>query len=664
MRNDNIGLFWEDLPRQGTVNTTRIMPEIPETGWRPPAYFPDLSGAACISLDTETFDPELIDHGPGWARGKGHIVGVSVGVPGGFKWYFPMRHTIGKEDNMNPEHVLAWLKYTLQNANQPKIGANLLYDIGWLRQEGVEVAGELVDVQYAEALLSENSQIALEVMAKKYLQEGKQSNLLYNWCADFYTGSPSPKQRANIYRAPPKLVGPYAESDADLPLRLMDKLYPLLIKENLYNLFRMECDLIRFVLEMRWAGVRVDIDEAVRLKDILAIREKDFQKRLDDEVGQHVDINASASLAKAFDKLGVAYPRTAPSRTHVNGQPSFKKEFLEELEHPIGELIREIRKCAKLRGTFIESYILNSHINGKVYGQFHPLRSDEGGTRSGRYSSSTPNLQNLPSRDSELAPLVRGIFRPDIGHVQWRRYDYSQIEYRFLAHFAVGPSGVIVRQSYWDDPDIDYHEMVQLLVLNRAGLHIARKPIKTINFGLIYGMGKNKLTRSVHLTPEKGNELFKAYHEGAPFAKATMEACSDEAARNGTVETILGRKSRFDLWEPDGRTKGTALPYEQAIRLYGKVRRAYLHKALNRKLQGSAADLMKMSTWKNMKDGVFARTGYPRITVHDELDFSDPGNCDDAFKEMQHNMETAITLLVPVKADMEIGPDWGHAKKA
>ena len=633
------------------------MPEIPETGWRPPRSFPDLSGAPCISLDVETWDPEMITHGPGWARGKGHLVGVSIGVPGGYKWYFPFRHEVENYHNLPVEHCLAWLRDTLGNPNQPKIGANLIYDIGWLKQEGVEVAGELYDVQFAEALLDEAAPVALEALGQKYLGEGKQSNLLYSWCADFYGGNATSKQRSNIFRSPPKLVGPYAESDADLPLRVMEKVYPLLIKEGLGQLFRMECDLIRFVVEMRFAGVRVDVEEAIKLGATLEKREKQFQKQLDTMVGCPVNINASASLAKAFDKLGVAYPSTE------KGNPSFVKLFLEELEHPVGDLIREIRKCAKLRGTFVESYILNSHINGKVYGQFHPLRGDDGGTRSGRYSSSTPNLQNIPSRDSELAPLVRGIFKPDLGHEQWRRYDYSQIEYRFLAHYAVGPSGILVRKTYNDDPDVDYHAMVQTLVKEQTAMLIERKPIKTINFGLIYGMGLKKLTASLGLTDAEGKKLFKAYHTGAPFAKATMDECSSEATRTGTISTILGRKSRFNLWEPDGRRKGPALSYLQAMKSYKTVKRAYTHKALNRKLQGSAADLMKMSTWLNMKAGVFARTGYPRLTVHDELDFSDPGGLEEAFAEMRYNMEHAIELLVPVKAEPEIGPDWGHAKK-
>ena len=245
MRFDAIGMFWEDVPvKSGKRETVRIMPPIPDTGWRPPTYLPDLSGAACISIDCETYDPDLLTHGPGWARGRGHIVGVSIGADGGGRWYFPIRHEVEPQDNWDPEVVLQWLRHTLGNPRQPKVGANLLYDIGWLRHEGVTVRGELVDVQFAEALLDERADVNLETLGQKYLGEGKESNILYDWCSKYYGGKANGTQRANIYRSPPRLVGPYAESDADLPLRVASAMYPLLVREGLFHLFQMECALI------------------------------------------------------------------------------------------------------------------------------------------------------------------------------------------------------------------------------------------------------------------------------------------------------------------------------------------------------------------------------------------------------------------------------------
>lgn len=666
MRFDAIGMFWEDIPvKMGKRETIRIMPPIPDTGWRPPKYLPDLSNARVISVDCETYDPDLLTHGPGWARGKGHIVGVSVGADGGGRWYFPIRHEVEPQDNWDPEMVLNWLRHTLGNPRQPKVGANLLYDVGWLRHEGVTVRGELVDVQYAEALLDERAEVNLETLGQKYLGEGKDSSLLYDWCSRFYGGKPNGFQRANIYRSPPRLVGPYAEADADLPMRVAIAMYPHLVREGLLELLQMECALIPLLVDMRFAGVRVNVARAEELREVLANRAIEEHKKLRHMVGFDVDINSADSLSRAFDSIGLGYGRTA------KGKPSFTKQFLEGLKHPLADHIREIRKCDKLRGTFLESYILDSHINGMVYGQFHPLRSDEGGTRSGRFSSSTPNLQNIPARDDELAPLIRGLFIPDEGHAAWRKYDYSQIEYRFLIHFAVGPGADEVRSHFNAHPDTDYHEMALDLVAPEAGWDIStkelrkkhRRPIKNINFGLIYGMGVDKLAGDLGLSKQEGKALFAAYHKGVTFAKATMDWCAEEAQRTGTITTILGRKSRFDLWEPAKWGEDTiALPYEQAILRYGSIRRAYTHKALNRRLQGSAADLMKKAMLKCYQDGVFAETGIPRLTVHDELDFSDPGGKDAAFREMKHIMETALPIRIPVRADGDIGPDWGHVE--
>lgn len=664
MRNDAVGMFWEDAQTdRARGEVIRPQPPIPDTGWTVPKEFPRLDSASVICLDTETYDPELLERGPGWARGVGHIVGVSIAVPDHPGWYFPVRHTIQPETNMDPEKVFRWLADSL-GGEQPKVGANLLYDIGWLSEEGVAVNGPLFDVQFAEALLDEGAEVNLEALSQRYLGMGKVTEQVYQWCADFYGGNADGKQRKNLWRAPPCLVGPYAIGDVELPLRVLERQWPQLEREGLLPLFEMENGLIPLLVAMRREGVSVDLARAEQTRDQLSLKAREGEKRLRELVGFDVNVNAGDSLAKAFNKLGLPYGKTA------TGKPSFTKDFLSGLDHPLAREIMEVRKCEKLRGTFIESYIINSNINGKVYGQFHSLRGDSNGTRSGRMASSTPNLQNLPSRDEELAPLVRGIFVPDAGHSRWVKIDYSQIEYRFMIHFAVGAGSDEARRLFNEHPDTDYHEMALDLVAPAAGWNIStkelrklrRKPIKNINFGLIYGMGVDKLSRSLGLSAKEGRELFAAYHRGVPFAKPTMEAASNEAEATGTVHTILGRKSRFDLWEPRawGAGDNGALPYDKAILKWGNIRRAYTHKALNRRLQGSAADLMKMAMYRCWRDGVFDHTGVPRLTVHDELDFSDPGGRADAFAEMRHVMETAVPLSIPVRADADVGPDWGH----
>src|SRR5512139_480901 len=653
MRSDAIGIFWQDIPMKGKDRIARVMPPIPDTGWEAPREFPRLGAAKALTLDTETYDPELTKHGPGWARGKGHLVGIAVGTEDGGRWYFPMRHTIEKDTNLEPEHVLSWARDNLTD-NRPKVGANLTYDIGWLRQEGVLVRGPLFDVEFAEALLSEGATVNLDDLGERYLREGKRGQVLYEWCAAYYGGKENDGQRANIYRAPPRLVGPYAEGDVDLPFKVLDRQWPLLYQQGLLDLFSMENRLIYLIVEMRYAGVSIDVDKAEHLRERMLDDVMEFDEEIKRIVGFNVNVNAADSIARAFDSIGLPYGRTK------TGKPSFTKAYLNNLDHPLAELIREKRARQKLIGTFIEGYLLNSHVDGKLYGSFNQLRSDEEGARSGRFSSSNPNLQNIPAR-SKLGREIRKCFVPDRDHLRWRKNDYSQIEYRGLAHYAVGPMSDEVRARYNNDPTTDFHIMMQDIIRTVAGLELERPLVKNINFGSVYGMGLPGLARYLNLPFKKAKALFAAIHKAAPFMRSTMDATMAEASQLGFITTIMGRRSRFDLWVPEQYSESAKpLPYERAILTYLNPRRAYVHKALNRRLQGSAADLIKMAMLRCWEDGIFSETGVPRLTVHDELDFSDPGGKETAFAEVKRIMETAIPFNVPIKVGDEFGPSWGE----
>jgi DNA polymerase I-like protein with 3'-5' exonuclease and polymerase domains len=658
-------MFWQDIPASRKKSErVLIRPPVPETGWRAPTEFPNLSQAVVLSIDTEAYDPELETSGPGWARGSGCVVGFSVGAKdahGNYgQWYFPIQHFDSPEENLDPNNALRWLAHTLSNPLQPKVGANLLYDVGWLKHEGIEVAGPLFDVQHAEALLDERAKVGLDVLATKYLGEHKEGSLLYQWCSDYYGGPVSDRQRKNIYRAPPSLVGPYGEADAALPLRIMEAQWPLLAKEGLVDLFTMECELIPLLVAMRFEGVPVDVGQAEELYEDLGGEVDLLNQEVEKLVGFHVNVNSGDDLARAFDAMRIPYEKTPPSERNPEGRPSFTADFLERVDHPLGRLVVDVRQREKLRGTFIKSYILDNHVNGVVHGTFNQLRGEKGGTRSGRFSSDSPNLQNIPTR-TELGKKIRRIFGDKLGKRKWRKYDYSQIEYRFLVHFAVGPGSDEIRAAYNADPDLDYHKITHGMILGITGLDLIRAYVKNINFGLIYGEGETSLSHNLGVSLAKGREMFAAYHKAVPYAKSTMEACSQEAERYGTISTILGRKSRFDLWEPGNwQDKRPPLSYASALNKYGgNIKRAYAYRALNRKLQGSAADQMKMAMHRCWKDGIFAETGVPALTVHDELDFLDPGGRDKAFLEMQRVMETCIPLRIPVRADYEIGPNWG-----
>lgn len=641
-----------------------MAPRLPDNGWRPPSEFPRLDGAKRIAIDLETKDPNLTTKGPGEVRGDGHIVGVGVGVDTGERWYFPMRHEFGG-GNMSPDMVLNWARDELGRAHQPKIGANIMYDVSWLRAEGVRVAGQLRDVQYAQALLDENARsYALARLAKQWLDEGKNDDEMYKWLAATYGGKPTRREQAGrIHLAPAALVGPYCESDCDLPMRIYDLQVKELAAQGLMDLYDMESDLTPLLLDMRWHGVAIDEERAGEVSRIIHAKTDEAQNILNDAAGGVVDVYSADSIAKLFDKQGITYPTTAA------GNPSFVKNWLEGHESPLAQSISKVRKYAKAVGTFIDGAILDNLINGRIHAQFHPLKSDENGTVTGRFSSSNPNLQNLPSRDEYLAPLIRSLFIPNEGHPRWRRYDYSQIEYRLLAHYARGDGADDVRQKFIDDPRTDFHEMVRQLIYTVTGTLLDRKPTKNVNFGLCYGMGKPKLIRQLGLSDTEGNKLFNAYHTGAPFVKTTYDDAMGIAQERGYVKTLLKRRRRFDYWEERKWSEDKqAMRKEAAIEKWGdepKIHRAGTHAALNAILQGSSADIIKKAMVVAYKAGVFDIIGVPLVTVHDELDHSDDGTPEaaEAFKELQHIMQTCVTLKIPILADAEVGPNWGELKE-
>jgi DNA polymerase I-like protein with 3'-5' exonuclease and polymerase domains len=665
-------LFWETLQAkpQGTYNR-RMTPRIPDTGWTAPKVFPRLADARVLGLDTETKDPALIEKGPGFRRHDdtaAHIVGISVGTVDGGRWYFPMRHEVAPEQNMNPQHVLAWARDNLCTPGQAKIGANLSYDVDGLWSAGVPVTGPFIDVQHAEALIDSNRfTYNLDSLAQSYLGETKVKTDLAKWIELAYNDD---NYRAYIYAAPPCLVGPYAEGDVDLPLRIWAKQRLIIEQQMMMGLFDLETELIPMMVQMRQAGVRVDIEYAKRLDDELTAGILEADTRLTIISGgvlHNLDPDKDISktdLAKLFDAAGVIYPKTA------NGAPSFVKEWLERVDHPAGELVRHRRQLQKYRNTFIRSYILDKHVNGRIYALFHQLKGDDNGAVTGRFSSSLPNLQNIPSRDEYWGPKLRALFIPEEGEL-WVRHDWSQIEYRFLAHYARGPSGEAVRERYRNDPSTDFHEMTLDLVApfahwdisTSAGRKRWRKPVKNINFGLVYGMGIDTLIQYLGLSRTESEEIIYQYHNAVPFVRQTYNSAKNRAAEKGFIRTAFGRRVRFDLFEPKwSSVTMKAKRYDDAVEEWGSnVRRAYTHKALNGLLQGSAADLMKVAMREIHRSGATKIIGVPKLTCHDELGHSANNSKQhrEAISEVKYIMENCMKLDVPIIAEQSRGLNWG-----
>lgn len=680
-------MFFEtlDSPKTARVRLADL-PHTPETGWTAPKGYPNFRQAIAIGFDFEVKEDEF-ERGPGWARGKASISGGSIDLlyrdGTSYTEYRPIRHEVDSHLNLDATNTIRYWKDVLGDTPDiPKFGANIIYDIGNATDEDVWVTGELHDCQFAEALLTQDDPVNLEFCASKYLNLHKKTQQLYEWCAKAYGGNPTASQRTNIYRASPKLAGPYGENDANLPRRILSKQYPILEQQNLLNVYRMECELIPLWVMMRKVGCRVDLDQAEKMKLRLTKEIVRCEKAIFDLTGKHINVNSRLELAPAYDAINIKYPLTD------DGAPSFRAEWFIDQSDPLSELVLETRQYYKLRDTFIESYILESHINGRIHGQFHPLRNEgsrneTGGTRTGRLSSSTPDLQNIPSR-TKLGKEIMKMFLPDEGHLCMEAGDYSQIEYREFMHFAVGPRSDEFRQRYIDDPNTDYHNMAQEAIKTATGIYVPRKAsevaagdfptgrltIKEVNFGKLFGVGVKKISRMAHCPLEQGKKVLDALGTALPFIKPSQLAFIAEAKALGHITTVLLRRYRFDLWEPISEwneekqeyNRYPALPYQQAIREYGRVQRAGTHKSMAGRCQGSAADQLKYSLWRCLKEGLFAFIGYPKLSVHDQVLRSvidDSPEQQQAGKYWHWVMENALKLRVPVVFEIGRGPNWG-----
>ena len=403
------------------MSTQRPLFEPPKE-WNPPQTLPDLSQAKEIAIDLETYDPGIKDTGPGWATGKGHVVGIAVAVDG-FKGYYPIRHEGG--GNFDEEILKKHLKKYFEN-DVDKIFHNASYDIGWLKRWGINVKGRIIDTMIAAALIDENrmpGQYNLNAVARDYIQEKKDESLLYEAAQAWQIDA-----KAEMYKLPYQYVGPYAEQDADLTLRLWQALKVEMNRQEVHHIFYLESELLPVLVEMKWKGVRVDLDKADKLKKQIIAKEKKLLLEIKKDVGFEVEVFAPLSVAKAFDKKRISYNKTP------TGLPSFDKNFLATLQDPLSKKIVESRELFKARSTFIDS-LLKHEQDGRIHGEINQLKSDQGGTITGRLSMSNPNLQQIPARNENIGPMIRSLFIPEGNHM-WGSFDYSQQEPRLVVHFA------------------------------------------------------------------------------------------------------------------------------------------------------------------------------------------------------------------------------------
>ena len=620
----------------------RMDMDLIEIDWSPPEFFPDLTTCKQIAVDLETCDPNLNTLGPGWARNDGFIAGISV-AGGDFQGYFPIRHEPG--GNMSEKVVFKWLQKQLSTPHISKVFHNSTYDLGWLKWAGIQVEGRIIDTMIAAPLLDENRwSYALNSLGKDYLGETKNEKILRmeakGWGLD---------AKADMWRLPPRFVGDYAEQDAALTLKLWNYFDSELSKNELNHVFDLESNLIPLMLEMRYRGVRVDLDQAERVKKDLAKREQEIKEEIKRGTGIRIEPWVATSVAQVLHHYGITCPITDKTN-----KPSVTKAFLQACPHEVATKILKLRELNKANSTFIDSILRYQH-NGRIHCEFNQLRSDDGGTVTGRFSSSNPNLQQIPARDKEIKSMIRGLFVPEEG-AQWGSFDYSSQEPRLLVHYCsmlnkvsrYKMDGIEKIVGLYQKSDIDFHQ----IIADVAG--ISRKEAKIVNLGIMYGMGQGKLANTLDITKDEAKELLSNYHDKVPFVKTLADRVATKASKDGQIRTLLGRKCRFNLWEPNSFGYNKPLPYEEASKEYGPgIRRAFTYKALNKLIQGSAADQTKKAMVDCYKEGLF-----PLLTVHDELCFSISSK--EQASRIKEIMETCVDLDVPSKVDQELGNNWGE----
>ena len=606
-----------------------------QTEWVKPTEFPDLRQVDEIAIDLETKDPDLIKRGSGSIIGNGEVIGISVATSP-YKGYFPIAHEGG--GNMDRKQVLSWLKDVLE-APSIKIFHNAIYDVCWLKAMGFKINGDIVCTMIAAAITNENRfRYDLNSLSWHYLGYGKNESALAEAASEWGI---DPK--AEMYKLPAMHAGSYAERDAEITLGLWQELKKEILHQDLEDIFDLETDLFPCLVEMRFKGVRVDVERAHMMKKTLIAEEQELLKAIEKETNVKPQIWAARSVANVFDMLKIPYPRTEKTAA-----PSFTKNFLQAHSHPVVRLIAKAREINKAHTTFIDSILRYEH-KGRIHAEINQLRNAGGGTVTGRFSYQNPNLQQIPARNKDLGPKIRSLFIPEEG-CKWGCFDYSQQEPRLVVHYASLyklPSVYEVVDAYKADSNSDFHKTVAEMA------QIPRIQAKTINLGLFYGMGKAKLQAELGVTKEKSAELFNQYHAKVPFVKQLMEKASNRAQERGQIRTLLGRLCRFHLWEPSAFGMHKALPHEEALREHGPgIKRAYTYKSLNKLIQGSAADMTKKSMLDLYKEGII-----PHIQIHDELDLSLKD--DNEAKKIIEIMENAVTLEVPNKVDYEQGKNWG-----
>jgi len=645
----------------------------------------DLNNIDTVAIDIETYDPNLKSKGLGAIRNDGFICGIAVATENDLA-YFPLRHSDIFIDFKRDEKIWDVLnKRIFQNEKITKVFHNAMYDVCWIRAvTGMMIKGRIVDTMIAASVIDENRfKYSLDALSKDYLNEQKYKYDLQQKTLE-WSGGTVKDPMTNMHKLPASIVKEYAKQDVNLTYKLW-KLFDKKIDEVLYTkddgeqktcrqIFELETKLFLCLVDMKFKGVKIDVAKAIQFGRHLKKRRDQIIKAIENITTIHVDIWAAASIKKLLDHLCIKDYKVTPK----SKMPQLPKDYLRKHNNKCLRMIAKAREYDKAVNTFIDGLLEYVH-EGRIHADINQIRSDTGGTVTGRFSMSNPNLQQIPAK-GYIGSKMRELFIPEDG-CKWGSFDYSQQEPRIVVHYAIklGLPGTESLKDEFDRDDADFHQIVADMA------NISRKQAKTINLGLFYGMGKIKLQKELGLDQRQAKELFNEYHSRVPFVRQLSQELIAFSKQNKLLFTLHDRFCRFDRWETTNKewnpetNRFNEVPLytrEQAMEAFkaemldkykeNKIDANYMdyferyytpaftYKALNRLIQGSAADMTKKAMVDLHEKGII-----PHIQIHDELCFSITDHEPELIKNV---MEQTIPLEVKNKVDFESGPNWGTIK--
>lgn len=611
----------------------------PDSKWREPAGLIEIDLRKPFALDLETYDPLLKIQGPSWRYGKGHIAGVAI-AQGDRSFYYPVAHHDSRNIDINV--IMHYLRDVFRNHRSEIWFANATYDLGWLGSIGVcdyssAPCHTVCDVAIAGAILEEEHPegYSLNALSKRFLGELKDEQLLKE-AASAYGIDP----KAEMWKLPARYVGPYAEQDAALTLRLGMHLERIIEEEDLGYIFSIECGITPIVVAMEQQGIRFDTRRAEELNDTLLKKEKKMQEEL------KINVWATEEVANRLINEGYSVPKTK------KGNWSCDKKFLKSLQGHTPKMIQELRQMNRLRQTFVEDAAKLCY-KGRVFPQFIQMGKDDEGTVTGRMASKNPNIQQVPKR-SEIGKEIRKLYLATEGNL-WGKFDYSSQEPRLQVHFALAcgiEEAAAVRDAFHSGKKL-YTFIEEML----RGV-VSYDDAKAIVLGRSYKMGIATLSEMLNKPEDECQMILDKFDQAFPHLTKTAERVEQVARTRGYIKTLCGRRRRFNYWEPANRENKAPPVYgeENAREKYGRVVRAHIRKAFNSLIQGSAADQTKMAMLRIYQD----YNTIPFLQAHDELGLPVPL---DRKQEMVSIFQIAMENAVPnmnirFVADCDLAPHW------